>query len=109
MFTADATWSRPTRIAEENSSRAGSAGSTTGKGTAKTNAKGTGRGAATGTGKGSTSGKGKGLFRRGAGNGSTSGNRGGKKGSDEQRNERDSLVYEQDWLGDDAAGPGVLD
>ena len=28
---------------------------------------------------------------------------------DEKTNERDSLVYDQDWLGDDDVAPGVLD
>ena len=60
---------------------------------------------------GSTSGKGsakgKGLFRRGT-NGSTTGGRSNKK-DDERSTEHDSLVYEQDWLGEDTAAPGVLD
>lgn len=65
--------------------RAGSAGSTSGKGSAK----------------------GKGLFRRGA-NGSASGGRSNKKGDDRDA-QRDALVYEQDWLGDETAAPSVLD
>lgn len=52
-------------------------------------------------------GKGKGLFRRGS-NGSTAGGRGGTRRKDEGAQQRDSLVYEQDWLDDEAAGPGVL-
>lgn len=51
--------------------------------------------------------KGRGLFRRGP-NGSTTGGRGNKK-NDEQADQRDALVYDQDWLGDDSAAPGVLD
>ena len=35
--------------------------------------------------------------------------RGGRKGDRDQATERDSLVYEQDWLGDDDVAPGVLD
>jgi len=75
--------------AKGGAGRAGAAGSTGGKG----------------TGKGAS--KGKGLFRRGA-NGSTAGGRSNKK-DDERGTERDSLVYEQDWLGEDTAAPGVLD
>lgn len=52
-------------------------------------------------------GKGKGLFRRG-GNGSAAGARGGRT-DDERTAPRDALVYEQDWLGDESAGTGVLD
>ena len=52
-------------------------------------------------------GKGKGLFRRGN-NGSATGGRSNKK-KDERGTERDALVYEQDWLGDDTAAPSVLD
>jgi hypothetical protein len=47
------------------------------------------------------------LFRRG-GNGSAAGARGGRK-DDERTAQRDALVYEQDWLGDESAGTGVLD
>ena len=57
-------------------------------------------------GKGAT--KGKGLFRRGS-NGSAAGTRGGRKKDDERTEQRDALVYEQDWLGDESAGTGVLD
>ncbi|MCW2833378.1 MAG: hypothetical protein JWN68_1331, partial [Nocardioides sp.] len=55
-----------------------------------------------------TSGKGKGLFRRRS-NGSTAGGRSGNKAKDESSTSDDALVYEQDWLGDDSAAPGVLD
>jgi hypothetical protein len=40
--------------------------------------------------------------------GSASG-RGGRKGDRDRATDRDSLVYEQDWLGDDDVAPGVLD
>ena len=39
----------------------------------------------------------------------TGGSRGGRKGEREQTTDRDSLVYDQDWLGDDDVAPGVLD
>lgn len=66
-----------------------------------------GRTGAAGSAQGSGKGSGKGLFRRGA-NGSASGGR-SEKSRDDRGSERDSLVYEQDWLGEDTAGPGVLD
>ncbi len=53
-------------------------------------------------------GKGRGLFRRGS-NGSAAGTRGATRKSDERTEQRDALVYEQDWLGDESAGTGVLD
>ena len=34
---------------------------------------------------------------------------GGRKGERKTSAERDALVYDQDWLGDESAGPGVLD
>jgi len=42
------------------------------------------------------------------GTGSAAG-RGGRKGERDTTPGRDSLVYEQDWLGDDDVAPGVLD
>lgn len=95
-------------------SRAGAAGSvskgaTSAKGAASAG-KGGGRGAAagaTGSKSNSKGGKGKGLFRRGS-NGSVTGGRTSKK-KDERSDQRDALVYEQDWLGDDSTAPGVLD
>ena len=75
--------------AAKGGARRGAAGSTSGKGSSK--------GA-----------KGKGLFRRGN-NGSSTGGRSNKKKDDERGEQRDALVYEQDWLGDDATAPGVLD
>jgi hypothetical protein len=48
------------------------------------------------------------LFRRGS-NGSVAGGRSGNKSADETTTSADSLLYEQDWLGDDSAAPGVLD
>ena len=64
-------------------------------------------GQAQGKTQGRTQGKGSGLFRRGA-DGSAAGARGGRK-ADERTEQRDALVYEQDWLGDESAGTGVLD
>jgi hypothetical protein len=63
-----------------------------------------GRGAAQGSGSGGRGSSGG----RGAGAGSASG-RGGRKGDRDRATDRDSLVYEQDWLGDDDVAPGVLD
>ncbi len=91
--------------------RAGAAGATgakssTTKGAAAAHAGAAGSTGAKGAGKGSS--KGRGLFRLGS-NGSAVGGRSGNNESDERGTERDSLVYEQDWLGEDAAAPGVLD
>lgn len=98
------------------SARSAAAGSTSSKGSATKGGvrSGSAKGGAARTGaagstssKGATKGKVKGLFRRGA-NGSTTGGRSNKK-NDERGTDRDSLVYEQDWLGEDTAAPGVLD
>ena len=35
--------------------------------------------------------------------------RGGRKGDRDRATDRDRLVYDQDWLGDDDIAPGVLD
>ena len=84
---------------------AGGAGSSS-RGAGRSGAAGSTRGS-TGQ-KGSTKGRLKGLFRRGS-DGSTSGGRANHKKDDERSAERDALVYEQDWLGDDVPAPGVLD
>lgn len=94
-------------------SRAGAAGSSsTSKGSATKGGvrSGAAKGAGSTSGRSSSKGaaKGKGLFRRGS-NGSTTGGRSNKKKDDERSTESDSLVYEQDWLGDDTAAPSVLD
>ena len=57
---------------------------------------------------GSRSGGSRGAGARSAA-GSAAGGRGGRKGDREQTTDRDSLVYDQDWLGDDDVAPGVLD
>lgn len=68
-----------------------------------------GRGAGSAGGRGAGQGSGRGSSgARGAGAGGASG-RGGRKGDRDQVTDRDSLVYEQDWLGDDDVAPGVLD
>lgn len=70
-----------------------------------------GRGAAAGS-TGSSAGRG-GAGSRGAGTGSAagsrSGGRGGRKGERDRTTDRDGLVHDQDWLGDDDVAPGVLD
>lgn len=66
-----------------------------------------GRGAAQGSTSGSRSG-GRGSSATRGGAGAASG-RGGRKGDRDQATDRDSLVYEQDWLGDDDVAPSVLD
>ncbi|CAA9410032.1 MAG: hypothetical protein AVDCRST_MAG60-2603 [uncultured Nocardioides sp.] len=48
------------------------------------------------------------MFRRGP-NGSTAGGRSGARSENDATATADPLVYEQDWLGDDSVGPGVLD
>jgi hypothetical protein len=63
-----------------------------------------GRGAAQSSGSGGRGSSGA----RGAGSGGAAG-RGGRKGERDRATDRDSLVYEQDWLGDDDVAPGVLD
>lgn len=75
----------------------GAAGSSTGRGAAGA------RGAATGSGSRS-GGRGSSGARSGA-----AGGRGGRKGERDQVTDRDRLVYDQDWLGDDDVAPGVLD
>ena len=87
--------------------RAGAPGSTA-RGGAATGATSKRTGAGTGTGTGKSNGKSKGLFRRGA-NGSTTGGRSASKAKDESATSAESLVYEQDWLGDDSVAPSVLD
>ena len=43
------------------------------------------------------------------GKGGSASGRGGRKGEDDKDSQRDRLVYDQDWLGDDDVAPGVLD
>lgn len=83
---------------------AGTAGSAGGRGGAGSAG---GRGAASGSGAGSRSGRGT-SGARSAGAGAAAG-RGGRKGDRDAAQQRDSLVYDQDWLGDDDVAPGVLD
>lgn len=88
--------------------RAASAGSTAGRGTPAGRGTAAGRGAAAG----STS---RGVAARSAG--SAGGRRGaygiggsrGDKRDPEHQEQRDSMVFEQDWLDDEGAGAGVLD
>ncbi|MFC7361943.1 hypothetical protein [Nocardioides astragali] len=110
-------------------SRSAAAGSSAGRGAATTGsaASRAAGSAARGTAAGSTAGRGA-AGSRGAG-GSTSGSRAGgrgasgarsaavgsaggrsgRKGERERTSDRDSLVYDQDWLGDDDVAPSVLD
>jgi hypothetical protein len=85
---------------------AGSAGSTAARSGAGS------RGASSGSTSGSSSGSrsgGRGASgARGSGTGATGG-RGGRKGERDKTTDRDRLVYDQDWLGDDDVAPGVLD
>jgi hypothetical protein len=81
---------------------AGSAGSSAGRSGAGS------RGATSGSTSGSRSGSRGASGARGAGTGSAGG-RGGRKGERDRATDRDSLVYDQDWLGDDDVAPGVLD
>ena len=67
-----------------------------------------GRGSSTGSAGGRGAGSGAGS-RSGSRGVSGASGRGGRKGEDEKSDERDSLVYDQDWLGDDDVAPGVLD
>jgi hypothetical protein len=84
---------------------AGSAGSAGGRGGAGSAGS---RGAASGSTAGSRSGGPGASGARGAGAGAAAG-RGGRKGERDEAQQRDSLVYDQDWLGDDDVAPGVLD
>ncbi len=74
---------------------------------------GTGAGSAKGAANGSTGsrsgGRGAGGARTGGAGAGAGAGRGGRKGEREQTTDRDSLVYDQDWLGDDDVAPGVLD
>jgi hypothetical protein len=95
----------------------GAAGSSTARGAGSAGAR--GAGSAGGRGAGSAGGRGAGSANgsRSAGRGSSgargaaggANGRGGRKGDRDEAAERDSLVYEQDWLGDDDVAPGVLD
>ncbi|MGF9755314.1 hypothetical protein AAII07_08935 [Microvirga sp. 0TCS3.31] len=125
--------SRPAGASGSAAARAGTAGSPTSRGAGSAGARGAGSaggrgagsagargaGSAGGRGAGSAGGRGSatGTGSRSGGRGSTgargaaggASGRGGRKGEDDQAAERDSLVYEQDWLGDDDVAPGVLD
>lgn len=96
------------------SSASRSAGSAAGRGAAAGSSAGRGgggagsRGAAAGSASGSRSGGRGSSGSRTAGAGSTGG-RSGRKGERDKTIDRDSLVYDQDWLGDDDVAPGVLD
>ena len=78
--------------------RGASTGSSAGRGGAGS------RGAA-GSSSGSRSG-GRGSSGARSGGTGTSGSRGGRKGERDTTTDRDSLVYDQDWLGDDDIAPG---
>lgn len=96
--------SRPAASSGSPSARSQTAGSPASRGAASGSA--TGRGAA-----GSAGARGAGsVGGRGAASGSTAGSRsGGRKGDRDEAQKRDSLAYDQDWLGDDDVAPGVLD
>lgn len=110
------TAARSAGAAGSPTSRAAAAGSTAGRGAAG------GRGAATGAtgsstgsrsgGRGATGSGGRGASgSRAAGTAGAAGaaGRGGRKGDGDRATDRDRLVYDQDWLGDDDVAPGVLD
>jgi hypothetical protein len=84
---------------------AGTAGSAGGRGGAGSAGS---RGAASGSTAGSRAGGRGSSGARSAGAGASAG-RGGRKGERDESQQRDSLVYDQDWLGDDDVAPGVLD
>jgi hypothetical protein len=84
---------------------AGTAGSAGGRGGAGSAGS---RGAASGSTAGSRTGGRGSSGARSAGAGASAG-RGGRKGERDESQQRDSLVYDQDWLGDDDVAPGVLD
>jgi hypothetical protein len=84
---------------------AGTAGSAGGRGGAGSAGS---RGAASGSTAGSRTGGRGSSGARSAGAGASAG-RGGRKGERDESQQRDSLVYDQDWLGDDDIAPGVLD
>lgn len=85
--------------------RGATAGSAGGRGSTGTAG---GRGAAAGATSGSRSATGSRGSRGAAAAAGTPGARGARKGDRDDSTSRDSLVYEQDWLGDDDAAPGVL-
>jgi hypothetical protein len=84
---------------------AGTAGSAGGRGGAGSAGS---RGAASGSTAGSRTGGRGSSGARSTGAGASAG-RGGRKGERDESQQRDSLVYDQDWLGDDDIAPGVLD
>ena len=110
--SAASTGSSAARSAGAGSAASRSAGSAAGRGAAAGSAAGRGgagsRGAAAGSTSGSRSGGRGSNGARSAGAGSTGG-RSGRKGERDTTIDRDSLVYDQDWLGDDDVAPGVLD
>lgn len=89
------------RTAGSSTSAARSAGSATSRSAGAGS-----RGAAGARGAGGGSGSRGSSGARGAGG---AGGRGGRKGERDQVSDRDRLVYDQDWLGDDDVAPGVLD
>ncbi len=89
---------------------AGSAGSPASRSPGST----AGRGASTGSsagrgGAGGRSSGGRGTSGARSAGAGASGARGGRKGEGDKTTDRDGLVYDQDWLGDDDVAPGVLD
>lgn len=86
--------------------RSGTAGSPTSRGAAgPAGARGTAGSVGSAGGRGGAGSAGA----RGAASGSTAGSRSGRKGDRDGAGKRDSLVHDQDWLGDDDVAPGVLD
>ena len=91
------------------SSAAARSSATTGSPTSRSAGSAAGRGGAGGRGAGSGSTSGSRSGSSGARGAGSAGGRSGRKGERETTTDRDGLVYEQDWLGDDDVAPGVLD
>ena len=104
---------RSTGAAGSPASRsAAGAGGATGRGAATGSSSGRGGAGGRGAAAGSTAGQragGRGSAGARSAGAAGSGARGGRKGDRDRTTDRDSLVYDQDWLGDDDVAPGVLD
>jgi hypothetical protein len=108
--------SRPAASSGSPAARSGAAGSPGSRGAASGSTAGRGgAGSAGARGAGSAGSRGAGTAgARGVGSAGGRGagaaaGRGGRKGDRDEAQQRDSLVYDQDWLGDDDVAPGVLD
>ena len=104
---AGSTGSPASRSAGSAAGRGASTGSSAGRGGAGGRSTGSGSRSA-GSGAGSRSG-GRGTSGARSAGAGAGGNRGGRKGERDEATDRDRLVYDQDWLGDDDVAPGVLD